>query len=282
MTEPLVSTAWLQANLGDPTIRIVDLRGGVLPPSEPPPHYITDRAGYEESHIPGAVFVDWQVDIVEPGSPSNDIAAPESFAELMGVLGIGNDTTVIAYDNTAGSLSARFLWCLRHYGHTSVSILDGGWPKWIAEGRPVDARVPVIARQTFAPAINERLKATGAEILNALDGASMQLIDVRSPAEYTGEDSRAERGGHIPTAINLPRRMLVADDNTLKPKTELRQIFVEAGVQMDAEETVLYCNSGVSACFGMLAMERAGASGLRIYDGSWKDWGSDLSKPIAR
>ena len=80
----------------------------------------------------------------------------------------------------------------------------------------------------------------------------------------------------------MPRRLLVADDNTLKPENELRQIFVDAGIQLDAEETVLYCNSGVSACFGMLAMESAGASGLRIYDGSWKDWGSDLSKPIAQ
>ena len=168
MTEALVSTEWLQANLGDRLIRIVDLRGGVLPPSEPPPHYITDRAGYEASHIPGAVFVDWQVDIVEPDSPSHDIASPQDFADLMGSLGIDNDTRVIAYDNTAGSLSARFLWCLRYYGHTAVSILDGGWPKWIAEGRPVDAEIPAVALKTFVPAINEHLKATGAQILDAI------------------------------------------------------------------------------------------------------------------
>ena len=282
MTAPLVSTAWLQTNLEEPSIRIADLRGGVLPPSEPPPHYLTDRAGYDESHIPGAVFIDWQVDIVEPGSPSSDIASPERFAELMGRLGIDSDTTVIAYDNTAGSLSARFRWCLRHYGHDDVSVLDGGWPKWIAEGRPVDDKVPAYARTTFVPKINARLKATGAEILDAIDSESLQLIDTRSPAEYTGQDSRAGRGGHIPTAINLPRRTLVAADNTLKPKTELRQIFTDAGIRLDTDDTVLYCNSGVSACYGMLAMEIAGASGLRIYDGSWKDWGGDTSKPIAQ
>lgn len=253
-----------------------------MPPSEPPPHYITDRPGYDRSHIPGAAFVDWQVDIVEPGSPSSDIAPPEQFADLMGRLGIDSDTTVIAYDNTAGSLASRFRWCLRHYGHESVSILDGGWPKWIAEGRPVDAKLPSFARKTFVPNMNDQLKATGAEILDAIAGESMQLIDVRSPAEYTGEDSRADRGGHIPTAINLPRRMLVADDNTLKPEMELRQIFTDAGIRLDSEDTVLYCNSGVSACYGMLAMEIAGASSLRIYDGSWKEWGSDLSKPLAR
>ena len=111
----------------------------VLPPTEPPPHYLTDRAGYEVAHIPNAVFVDWQVDIVEPGSPSNDVAAPGRFAALMGALGIGNDTTVIIYDNAASMFACRLRWALRYYGHEKVFILDGGWDKWLAEERPVSA-----------------------------------------------------------------------------------------------------------------------------------------------
>ena len=281
MDAPLVSTAWLEENLSEPNIRIVDMRGGVLPPSEPPPHYYTDRAGYDEAHIPQAVFVDWQVDIVEAGSPSNDVAPPAQFADLMGRLGIDGGRTAVIYDNAAGMLACRLRWALRYYGHDAVCILDGGWDKWLAEGRPVDAAAPAIEATTFVPRENRRLKATAAEILDGINSGGMQLIDVRSPAEYAGEASRARHGGHIPTAINLPRSWLVAEDLTLKPLPELLEQFERSGTDLEAADTVLYCNSGVSATYGMLALEVAGAGNLRIYDGSWKEWGSDATTPKA-
>ena len=281
MNSPLVTTDWLEKHLNDPDIRIVELRGEVRPPSEPPPHYITDRAGYDEAHIPRAVFIDWQVDIVEPGSPSNDVASPDRFAALMGDLGIDNDTTVVVYDNAANMFACRFRWALRYYGHEKVCILDGGWRKWLAEGRPVSAEVPRFKSTTFAPRVNAGLKATAGEIAAGIAAEALQLIDVRSAAEYAGEASRAEFGGHIPTAIHLPRGALVADDGTLKPVDELRAAFANAGVATDASDTVIYCNSGVSATYGMLALEVAGASNLRIYDGSWKEWGNDPTTPKA-
>ena len=281
MDSPLVTAAWLEKNLSDPNMRIVDMRGGVLPPTEPPPHYYTDRAGYDESHIPNAVFVDWQVDIVEPGSPSNDIAPPAQFAELMGRLGIDSGTTVVIYDNAASMLACRLRWALRYYGHDKIHILDGGWNKWLAEGRPVNAMAPAIEASTFAPWENRRLKATAAEILDAIGAGTMQLIDVRSAAEYAGEASRAQYGGHIPSAIHVPRGQLVAEDLTLKPVRDLLDQFARSGVDLNAPDTVLYCNSGVSATYGMLALEVAGASNLRIYDGSWKEWGNDATTPKA-
>ena len=281
MPRPLVTTDWLEAHLYDGDISIIEIRGKVLPPSEPPPHYFTDRAGYEAAHIPNAVFVDWQVDIVEPGSASNDIASPERFSALMESLGVSNDSIVVISDDAASMFACRLRWALRYYGHEAVYVLDGGWTKWLAEGRPVAADTPAFKRGRFVADVNPSLKATASDVLRGLDAGATQLVDVRSPAEYKGETSRARHGGHIPSAINLPRKTIVAGDMTLKPADELAVILQEAGIEIDAPDTVLYCNSGVSATYGMLAMEVAGASNLRIYDGSWKEWGNDDKTPKA-
>lgn len=279
MLSPLVSTAWLEDRLDDNDLRIIDIRGKVLPPTAPPPHYLSDRAAYEAAHIPGAVYVDWQVDIVEPGSPSNDIAAPGRFSDEMRRIGIGNGDRVVVYDDAASMFAARMRWCLLYYGHADVRILDGGWQKWAAEGRPTEDAAPAVRPGTFAAARNSRLKANAEDILSGLEGESIQLLDVRSPAEYAGEASRAQYGGHIPTAINLPAKNLVAGDLTLKPVPELRAQCSELGINLHAEDTVIYCNSGVSASLVLLALESVGASNLRVYDGSWKEWGNDPATP---
>lgn len=281
MNSPLVTTSWLEEHLDDENLRIVELRGSVLPPTEPPPHYLTDREGYLAAHIPNAIFVDWQVDIVEPGSLSNDIASPERFAALMSRLGIGNEHTVILYDNLASMLAGRLRWCLRYYGHEGARVLDGGWDCWRAEGRKVTSAVPQFERTTFVTREDTGLKATADEILAGLSTEEMQLIDVRSPSEYTGESSRAKVGGHIPGALNVPWNTLVNEDRTIKPAAELRENLRNAGIELEAPDTVLYCNSGVSATVGMLALEIAGAINLRLYDGSWKEWGNNPSTPKA-
>jgi len=275
---PLVSTDWLAERLADPSLRILELRGAVLPPSEPPPHYITDRAGYLAAHIPQAQFLDWQVDIVQPGSPSNDIAAPERFAALMGRLGIDSSHTVVLADNAAGMFAGRMRWALRYYGHERVCIVDGGWQKWLAEGKPTSTDLPQFPATAFPIRVNERLRATAAQIAASLDTHSLQLLDVRSPAEFAGESSRARSRGHIPGATNLPRSRLLAADGTLKPTHELRALFAQIQLDLDAP-TVLYCNSGVSATVGMLALEQAGARDLAVYDGSWKEWGNEPALP---
>ncbi len=281
MQSPLVTTAWLEEHLHDENLRIVELRGQVLPPTEPPPHYLTDEAGYRASHIPNAQFIDWQVDIVEPGSPSNDIAAPERFSALMSRLGIGNDHSVIVYDNSGGMFACRMRWCLRYYGHDDARVLDGGWRRWLAEGRPVSSVVPRFEPTAFVTKEVSGTKATKAEILAGLEAGDMQLIDVRSPAEYIGESSRADVGGHIPSAINLPWKGMATEDLGVRSADEIRIHLRDMGVDLDADDTVLYCNSGVSATFGMLAMEVAGVENLRLYDGSWKEWGNDPGTPKA-
>ena len=165
MQSPLVTSAWLEEHLNDQDIRIIEIRGKVLPPTEPPPHYFTDRAGYESSHIPNAVFVDWQVDIVEPGSPSNDVASPQRFAELMEGLGISSNTRVVVSDDAAGMFACRLRWAMRYYGHETVYVLDGGWNKWLAEGRPVSSEVPHFAPGHFLPKENLSLKASAQRYL---------------------------------------------------------------------------------------------------------------------
>ena len=279
MGSPLVNTAWLEEHLNDRDLRIVDMRGKVLPPTAPPPHYISDRAAYEAAHIPGAVFVDWQVDIVEPGSPSNDIAAPGRFSDLMRRLGISNEDLVVVYDDAASMFAARMRWCLLYYGHNNVRILDGGWQKWTAEHRPTEDAPPAVRPGSFVATRKSRLKAKAEEILRGIDAETIQLLDVRSPAEFAGEASRAQYGGHIPTAINLPAKSMVAGDMTLKPVPDLQAQFSKLGISLHAEDTVIYCNSGVSASLVLLALEVAGASNLRVYDGSWKEWGNDPSTP---
>ena len=281
MQSPVVTTAWLEEHLHDDNLRIVELRGGVLPPTEPPPHYLTDREGYLASHIPNAIFVDWQVDIVEPGSPSSDIAPPERFAALMSRLGIGNNHHVVVYDNAASVFACRMRWALRYYGHEAVSVIDGGWKQWLLEGRQVTSVVPDFEPTTFVARETSSLKATADDILAGLAAGGMQLIDVRSPSEFRGESSRAKVGGHIPSAINLPWNLLATEGLTLKPADELRLQFERAGIDRDAPDTVLYCNSGVSATYGMLALEVLGARNLRLYDGSWKEWGNDPATPKA-
>jgi thiosulfate/3-mercaptopyruvate sulfurtransferase len=136
----LVTTGWLQDHLTDPNLRIVDIRGHVIPASEPLPHYFNHLDDYNKSHIPGAVFVDWVHEITDPADPRHaQIAPPERFSAAMSRAGIGSATFVVTYDDASGMFAARLWWALNYYGHHNVAVLDGGWNKWIAESRPTTA-----------------------------------------------------------------------------------------------------------------------------------------------
>nr|MCU0513393.1 sulfurtransferase [Anaerolineae bacterium] len=224
---------------------------------------------------------DWTQDIVEPGSPSQDVAGPERYAALMSRLGIGPQTLVVAYDDAAGMFAARLWWTLHYYGHTRAVVLDGGWQKWLAEGHPVTAVVPQIAPAVFTPQVQPQLRRTADELMSPAAGAGVVLLDVRTPDEFAGRASRARRAGHIPGALNLPRSQLNAPDGTLLPPEQLRLQFAEAGVRLDAPAIITYCNGGVSASYALLALRAAGYTGAALYDGSWKDWGNDPTRPIA-
>ncbi|HVU13713.1 MAG TPA: sulfurtransferase [Phototrophicaceae bacterium] len=277
----LVSTEWLNEHLNDAPVRIVDIRGHVLPASEPLPHYYNHEADYTKSHIPGAVFVDWVKEITDPADPRHaQIAQPERYAAVMERIGVGDDTLVIAYDDAKGMFAARLWWSLNYYGHTNVAVLDGGWDKWIAEGRPTTAEIPAVTPSHFTPNPDANVFRSGAQVLAHMNG-DQHLIDVRTPEEFAGKASRARRGGHIPGAFNLPRALLVAPDGTMLNQAALKRRFASAGISENSPDVVFYCNGGVSASFGLLALRAAGFEGGSVYDGSWKDWGNDDQKPIA-
>lgn len=273
----LVTTDWLAEHLHDANVRIVDIRGHVLPASAPKPHYFNHRADYDAAHIPGAVFIDWVEEITDPDSPHHaQIAKAERFAAVMNRNGIGDDTFVVAYDDAGGMFAARLWWALNYYGHSAVAVLDGGWQKWLAEGRPTTAEVPQFPQTQFTPNIQPAWRLTADDV--AARG-ERTLIDVRTVEEFAGKASRAKRAGHIPGAVNIPRSDLLTSAGTMLPPEQLREIFAAGGV--NGENAITYCNGGVSASYGLLALKVAGlGENAAVYDGSWKDWGDDVSRPI--
>lgn len=283
---PLVSTEWLAANLGHPQLRVVDMRGKVLPPTAPKPHYFPRHEDYAAGHIPGAVYIDWTRDIVDLDDPVLvQVAPPEKIARVLGGLGIGDDSVVVAYDDSFSMFAGRLLWVLRYYGFENARILNGGSVKWLAEGRPFTTEIPNYPPATFTPRPQPQLRKTADQILAAL-GSDTVLIDARNDKEFRGEESRAARGGHIPGAVNVFYQSLVSGPNqTYASPEELRERFAAAGVDLEGledREVVAYCNGGVSATPAALALEIVTGKRVALYDGSWNEWGNDETKPLER
>ncbi len=283
----LVSTEWLAARLGDAGeagVRIVDVRGKVLPPGSKP-RYLAKRADYDSGHIPGAVFVDWTRDIVDPGDPvPMQVAGPGPFAAKMGELGIGDGSLVVAYDDYDHIFAGRLAWALRYYGHDAVRILDGGWLRWVAEGRPVESTTARAGgAAVFTPRPRPALRRTAREVASVLGRGDVVLIDARPPEQYAGAVTAAARAGHIPGAINVPYARLV-DGSTGRflASGELARVFLDAGVDVAAlpREVIVYCNGGVSCTVPLNALRMLGRDDVAVYDGSWNEWGADAALPI--
>ncbi|MEL6272540.1 MAG: rhodanese-like domain-containing protein, partial [Chloroflexota bacterium] len=212
MTDAIVTTEWLAQHIDDDILRIVDIRGYVKPATEPPPHYFNKRDDYEQSHIPGAVFIDWVHEITDPDLPHHtQVAPPERYKAAMERAGIGDDTFVVIYDDGGSIFAPRLWWTLQYYGHTAAAVMDGGFKKWVDEGRPVTADIPDVPAVTFTPSANPSLRRTGEQVLNGLASDSV-IIDVRSDKEYNGQASRAPRGGHIPGATHNHRSTIMNED----------------------------------------------------------------------
>jgi thiosulfate/3-mercaptopyruvate sulfurtransferase len=279
----VVSTEWLAANLGRPELRVVDVRGKVLPPGHSP-RYLPKRSDYDASHVPGAVFVDWTRDIVDADDPvPAQIAKPDAFAARLGELGVGDATAVVAYDDYHHAFAGRLAWALRYYGHDDVRVLDGGWARWLAEGRPVSTDVPRPAPARFTPRTREVLRRTADEVERALGDPEVLLIDARPAEQYAGVVSAAARSGHIPGARNVPYSSLV-DSTTgrFRSGTELSRAFAEAGVDVEhlPREVVVYCNGGVTCTVPLAALRMLGRDDVAVFDGSWNEWGNDPHRPI--
>jgi thiosulfate/3-mercaptopyruvate sulfurtransferase len=289
LPDSLVSSEWLQELLAQPNLSIVDIRGYVkttdLGGGKQHAEYTAARDEYNAGHIPGSVYVDWTVDIVDPTNPVKvQIAPPERFKEAMESRGIADNADVVVVDHTGGHFATRLWWALRYYGHDRCAVLDGGFNKWVAEERPLSTAQPVPDRAVFTPIVRTQLRAEANDVLAASQDGSAKIVDARDPGQYSGEIVRGSRGGHIPGALSIPAKTLFRDDGTWRSVEELRGGLEAGGVGED-DRVIAYCNGGVTATAILFALHRVGHQTWANYDGSWNEWGerSDLpTEQLAR
>jgi thiosulfate/3-mercaptopyruvate sulfurtransferase len=274
--ERLVTTAWLQEHLDDPGLVVAESDEDVLL--------------YDTGHIPGAVKIDWHNDLNDP--LTRDYVDAQGFAALMGAKGITPDTTIVFYGDQNNWWAAYALWVTSLFGHADVRLLDGGRKKWVDEGRPMTTDVPPPAGAQYP--VTERddsvIRAYREQVLAHIGNG--KLVDVRSPGEYSGEllhmpeypQEGALRGGHIPTAANVPwRRAANEDDGTFLPVDQLAAIY-EDEVGLDkADDVIAYCRIGERSSHTWFVLTHLlGFDNVRNYDGSWVEWGNAVRVPIEK
>lgn len=274
--EVLVTTDWVAQHGSDAGIRLVEVD--------------VDTAAYDEGHISGAVGLNWQTQLCD--QVRRDILTKEQFEELCQDNGISNDTTVIFYGDNNNWFATYALWQFRYYGHdeSKLKVMDGGRQKWIDEGRELvtDASSPA-STDYKAKFPDDNVRATKDHVLPTLEQGVVNLVDVRSPAEFTGEiiappglPETAQRPGRIPGAANIPWATAVADDGTFKSYDELKEIYEGEGVDPE-KETVAYCRIGERSSHTWFALKYLlGYEKVRNYDGSWTEWGNLVGAPIAK
>lgn len=275
--DPLVSTEWLHEHLGDERVKPVDA-SWYLPgvPRDP-------KAEFAEARVPGAVFFDID-EIADHGSPWPHMApSPEQFVEQAGALGIASDDTVVVYDGAGLFSAARAWWMFRLYGHGKVFVLDGGFPKWRAEGRPVETAPPVSpAPAVFAAHLDAAIVRNTEQVRAALSSGSEQVLDVRSAQRFRGEAPEPRPGvrpGHMPGALNLPIGDFVRPDGTLLGADQLAHLLLTTGIDLD-RPIVTSCGSGITASAAALGLARLGHWHTAVYDGSWSEWGGRTDTPV--
>ena len=279
MYATLISTADLAAHLADPSFVIVDVRHDLASPDT------WGEDEYRRAHLPGARFAHVDRDLSAPKSGTNGrhpLPAPETCAALFGRLGIDAAKHVVAYDQGTGMYAARLWWMLHWLGHDAVALLDGGYAAWAREGRQVMTDLPEVRPATFVARRAEPVIDAGT-VAESLASHSLLLVDSRDRERFRGDVEPMDPvAGHIPGAINRPYLENLRADGTFKPVHELRADFDVLVTGRAGAAVVHYCGSGVSACHNVLAMERAGLGGARLYPGSWSEWCADRTRPVAR
>ena len=275
----LISTDMLAANLANPSVVVVDCR------------FKLDEAAwggreYAAGHVPGAVYAHLDRDLSGPKTGTNGrhpLPDPQILARTFGALGIAGGTQVVAYDQDNGAFASRLWWLLRWLGHNGIAVLDGGFAKWIAEGRPTAGGAEQQTKRTFIGSPRANMVVGAQDVEECLGGSSWCLADARAPERYRGDTEPLDNvAGHIPSAINLFFRGNLTESGTFHRPAELRERFQEALRSTPPERVICYCGSGVTACHNLLALEHAGLRGAKLYPGSWSEWSSDPSRPIEK
>ena len=276
MYSTLIETERLAELLGTPGLVVLDCRFNLKHPE-------AGREAWQESHIPGARYAHLDDDMASPpdeNSGRHPLPAIEAFAARLGALGIQADSQVVVYDDAGGAIAGRMWWLLRWAGHPAAALLNGGWPKWMREGRPVSGDTPPASEARYAASAQDDLWLTTEAVVEALSQAQVQLIDARAPERFSGQQEPLDAvGGHIPGSQNMPFQENLDENGCFKSPEALRQRF--AALAGDARPVCHSCGSGVTACHNLLAMAYAGLEPGRLYVGSWSEWIRDPERPIA-
>jgi thiosulfate/3-mercaptopyruvate sulfurtransferase len=269
--ENLVEPDWVQEHATDSNVRVIDC--AVL-------------EAYRRAHIPGAVHLPVHYYIKEDGPPGADhgtfVMPPQQFEALMGRLGVSNDTLVITYDDNNALVASRLWWVLRYYGHMNVKVLNGGWHRWLTEGRPVDFHSTRVQPATFKATPNPALVASAEYLKEKHTDASCQVLDARTDGEWEGTNDRGnKRVGRVPGAKHLEWVRFVSSDDRRKflPAEELERLLRDAGFTPD-KATITYCQGGIRAAHAAFALDLLGWQNVRVYDGSMRDWANRDDTPL--
>jgi len=283
--DTLVTADWVEDHLeqfqaDDPEYRLVEINNPTVTAD-------SEYTPYEDGHIPGATFFHWEEDLSDP--VSRDILDKESFEQLNGDAGITEDSTVVLYGG--GRVPNWFAlfgyWQYKYFGHEDVRVVDGGKPYWVENDYPLTTEVPAFTPQEYnARGPFENIRAYKSDVEQAID-SGVPLVDVRSPAEFTGEviapeglQETAQRGGHIPGAQNVPTTSVLNDDGTFKDADELRALYEEVGIEED-QSVITYCRVGERSSIEWYVLhELLGFEDVENYDGSWTEWGNTIRAPI--
>ena len=272
--ESLVSTEWVAQHGNDANVRVVEVD--------------VDTAEYSKGHVPGALGWNWTTQLSD--TVRRDILSKSHFEKLMAEAGISNDTTVILYGDNNNWFAAWALWQMKMYGHKDVRLMNGGRKKWLAEGRDVSTDAPTITPAKYAASgPDNSLRAFLDQVQAAVQGKTSALVDVRSPAEFTGEilappglPETCQRGGHIPGARSIPWGKVCNDDGTFKSFDELKALYGGEGVD-GSKPTIAYCRIGERSSHTWFVLtELLGYNHVRNYDGSWTEWGNLVGAPVER